>query len=291
MPRGRIDDRLDVQRIWRPLEDPPAGGMAEDIDVRVGERLEDPAGHLLAILVEPGVHRGDDDVERGQAVVGKVERAVGLDVALDAGQQTYAGPFRIEGADTSGVLERAPLVQAVGHRQRLAVVGDGDVLQAGVPRRRCHRSEIVFAVGLCGVHVQIAAQIRTFDETRKRARLRRLDLAAELAKLRRDPFESKRGVNLFFALTGDFCFVRATEKPVFVQLEPTADRAISQRDVVRFRSGEVLQGGAAALHRDETQIGLEPSANQDARLRLAVAEHTFNRGILHEVVHQRCRGA
>ena len=94
------------------------------------------------------MHRGDDDVERGEAVVGQIERAVGLDVALDAGEQPDADALGVERADAGGVRQRAPLVEPVGHRQRLAVVGDGDVLEAGVARRRRHRRDVVLAVGL-----------------------------------------------------------------------------------------------------------------------------------------------
>ena len=58
------------------------------------DRPQQPVGHLLTVLVERRVDRGDDDVERGQAVVGEIERAVGPDVALDAGQQPDAGMRR-----------------------------------------------------------------------------------------------------------------------------------------------------------------------------------------------------
>ena len=76
-----------------------------------------------------------DDVELREAVVGEIERAVGEDVALDAGQQRQPLEAAVQGADARGVLERAALVEPVGHRQRLAVVGDGDVLVAEPVRR------------------------------------------------------------------------------------------------------------------------------------------------------------
>ena len=55
------------------LQDQPAGRMAEDVDVRVLDRAQQPIGHLLPVLRERGVHRGDDDVERGEAVVGEID--------------------------------------------------------------------------------------------------------------------------------------------------------------------------------------------------------------------------
>ena len=151
------------------LEQPPAGRMAEHVDPRTLERAQDAVGHLRLILREVRVHRGDDDVELGEAVVGEVEPAVGEDVAFDAGEQRQALEASVQRAHAGGVLERAPLVEAVGHGQRLAVIGDGDVLVSQPVRGRGHRLEIVLAVGRGRVHVQVAAQIRDGHEPRQRA--------------------------------------------------------------------------------------------------------------------------
>ena len=64
-----------------------------------------------------------------------------------------------ERADRARVLERPRLVEAVGHRERLAVIGDGDVLEPGVARRARHRLGVGAAVGRGRVHVEVAAQI------------------------------------------------------------------------------------------------------------------------------------
>ena len=48
-------------------------------------------------------------------------------------------PSRVHGPDAGGMRERAVLVEAVGHRQRLAVIGDRDVFEARFPRRVRHR--------------------------------------------------------------------------------------------------------------------------------------------------------
>ena len=102
------------------LQEPPAGGVAEDVDVRVLDRAEQTVGHLLPVLAERGVDRDDHEVERGEAVVRQIERAVGLDVALDAGEQPDAEALRVDRANARRMLERAPFVQPVRHRQRLA---------------------------------------------------------------------------------------------------------------------------------------------------------------------------
>ncbi len=67
-------------------------------------------------------------------------------------------------ANPRRVRERAGLVEPVGHRQRLAVIGNGDVLEPGVARGQDHRLEVVLPVGLGRVHVQVAAQIGGLDE-------------------------------------------------------------------------------------------------------------------------------
>ena len=65
----------------------------------------------------------------------------------------------VQRADARGVLERAPLVEAVGHRQRLAVIGDRDVPVSQPVRGCCHRLEVVAAVGGRRVHVQVADDV------------------------------------------------------------------------------------------------------------------------------------
>ena len=62
-------------------------------------------------------------------------------------------------ADARRVRERAVLVEAVGHRQRFAVIGDGEVAEAGVARGDRHRFDVVAAVGLGGMRVEVAADV------------------------------------------------------------------------------------------------------------------------------------
>ena len=98
-------------------------------------------------------------IELGEAVGRQIHRAVGQDVALDAGEHANAVDAPVQLADARGMGQRAGFVEPVGHRQRLAVIGDGDVLESGVARREHHRLEVVLAVRLGRVHVQVAAQV------------------------------------------------------------------------------------------------------------------------------------
>ena len=108
----------------------------------------------------------------------------------------------VDGADPGGVLESPPLVQAVGHRQRLAVIRDGDVLEAARARGRSHRRDVLLAVGLGRVHVQVAAQVRAVDQTWKLPGGGGVDLAPVFAKLRRNPRQAQRLVDAFLGLAG-----------------------------------------------------------------------------------------
>ena len=84
--------------------------MANDVDVRVLDRAQQPVGHLLPLLVESRVHGCDDEIERREAVVGEIERPVRLDVALDAGEDADAPDLRVQRA------ARAPHVPAPAAR-------------------------------------------------------------------------------------------------------------------------------------------------------------------------------
>ena len=111
--RGKVEPGV-------PLHDQPPGRVRDDVDPGVGDRAEQPLGHLMAVLVERRVHRRHDEIEGGKTVVDEIEAAVGSDVALDPGEEAHAAGDAIGGANASGVLERARLVEAV--RDRKSVV-------------------------------------------------------------------------------------------------------------------------------------------------------------------------
>ena len=187
------------------------------------------------------------------------------------GEQPDAEPFGVHRADALGVREGAALVEAVGHRQRLAVIGDRDVLQPRVARRGGHRPDVVLPVRLGGVHVEIAAQIGELDQTGQARGGGRVDLAAHFAQFGRHPLEAERRVDVLLALAGDAAVVVDPVEAVLVQLEAESDRAVAQRDVVRLRPGEVLHRRAAALggRRAEGRPGILPGAARSISSRRA----------------------
>src|SRR5262245_42270078 len=112
MSRRRVDDSLNVERVGLAARNHPAGWMAQHVHLWVLERTKQTVGHLVALHAERRVDRCDDDVEGGEAVVREVHRAVGPDVALDAGEYADAETLGIHLPDLCRVGQRAALIEA-----------------------------------------------------------------------------------------------------------------------------------------------------------------------------------
>ena len=67
-------------------------------------------------------------------------------------------------ADAGGVGEGALVVHAVGHGEVFRVVGDGDVAAAACDGGLGHLADGAGAVGLGGVHVDVAVEVGEGDE-------------------------------------------------------------------------------------------------------------------------------
>ena len=168
--RGRLENGVDVEWVGVAAQQLAAGGMADDRGVGIRNRLEQAVGHGGAILVEVRVHAGNHDVHLGEHGVGEVERAVGEDVDLDAGEDAnglrllvFVQRF-LGGANPLDVREGALVGQAVGESEVLRVIGDRHVGVAASARRLGHFFDGVAAVGLNGVHVHVAAQVAEFEQ-------------------------------------------------------------------------------------------------------------------------------
>jgi hypothetical protein len=98
------------------------------------------------------------------------------------------------------------------------MLGNRDVLQAELPRGFRHLADAVVAVGCRGVHVQVAAQVVAGNQLRQTASPGRLDLAAILPQLRRNPGQADGGEYRFFRLAGDPLLV--VKDSVLVDLRP-----------------------------------------------------------------------
>ena len=95
----------------------------------------------------------------------------------------------VQFANMLGESDRAFFIQAVGHGESFGMVRDGDVFVAQRAGRFGHLFERGAAVGLGGVHVQIAADIGELDQLRQAVFQRRFNLAAVFAQFGRNPGE------------------------------------------------------------------------------------------------------
>ncbi len=108
------------------------------------------------------------------ASFGQVHRAILQNVALDAAEDANAQPGAIDLAHAPRELHHALFIEPVGHGERFGVVGDGDVLVAVLARRLGHFLERGAAIGLGGVHVQVAADVARAPPVPAAAPVRRL---------------------------------------------------------------------------------------------------------------------
>ena len=184
-------------------------------------------------------------------------------------------------------------VEAVGHRQRLAVIGDGDVAVARGARRAGHRLDVGAPVGRGRVHVEIAAQVGSrVTQARQRALFGRLDLAAVLAQLRRDRAPGRARVDPVLVRAGHRdVVVRARYRPYSFSLKPRWSARSRSAMLWAFEPVKYCSAAPRLSRAHQPQIGLEAAAQQHARLRLAVREDPLDRAVAGERVHHRRRRA
>ncbi len=121
--------------------------MADHVDMFVLDRLDDAGRLRLAIQGEQGVHRGHDEIQAGEHVVGEVERPVLEDIDLAAGEHAYPILLRsVELRDVLELLREAGLVEAAGLEAGLRVIRDAEVIPAVGFGRGRHLVERVVAI-------------------------------------------------------------------------------------------------------------------------------------------------
>ena len=220
--------------------------------------------------------RGNDDVELGEAVVRKIEAAVGQNVDLGTIQDPRRPGTGIDRRDLGGPLIKSLRCQSLGDQQRLCMVGHHQVAVTALPGSPRHDGDLIAAVTPVAVGMQIAAKIPLLDQLGQRSLRGQLDLATALPQLRRYPGAPDGGIDLLFGLAGDFRAV-FLEDAIFVDLElAPALRAAAQLNVVGLGPGEVLPGGAKAFRLHGAQVDLHPRTDADGRLGAALRDHLID---------------
>ena len=239
-----------------PVDQVPAGRMAEHVDQRVRRRRHHLGGCPGGALAELGVRRRDHPVQLGQHVVGVVERPVGEDVDLGAGQQLEPLGRELRGdlADRADVLAQPADVESDARLERVhvrRVLRDGEVAVATRHRRPRHLLDAVLAVGCGRVRVQVAPDVVDRDEARHLAGPARVELAHALPQLGRQVRVAEALVQLGFS-GGRRAAPRARRR---------------QRAVVRVRTGEPLQRRDVPVRHDRVQRHARAVAGQHRRAR------------------------
>ena len=198
----------------------------------LSERAQQAISHLLRLLVEGRVNAGDDDIHLLHHGVGEIELAVGQDVDFNAGHDRNAVDLLVGSVDARDVFHGPLVVESVGERQILRVVGDGDVLVPTLFRRLGHLLNGAFAVGFNRVHMHFAVNVFYGDKLRQLVLGGEIDFAAVLAHLRRNAVELQRPVDFVFGDSGDARIVFQTKEPILIQRQSHLQRALPQRDIV-----------------------------------------------------------
>ena len=139
------------------------------------------------------------------------------------------------------------------------------------------------------MHVEVALEVAQLDELGQLPLARRLELAAVLAQLGRDPRVAQPLVELAFPGRAKHLVRLDVRDAVLGDGEPAANRLLPQRDVVGLRAGEVLEQIPVALGRDDAKVEPEAVVRDHGRLRRPVRGDLEHPGKLDEVRGQRRR--
>ena len=155
--RARREDVVGVElRLLPPSAHHLApGAVPEDVDVGAGRRHDHALGHGVTFHRQLRVHRGDDDVESCQQIVGQVEAAVLQDVDLHAGEDAERRELLVERGDLDQLVGEACGIQSVGDGQPGRVVGHHEVLMTQRPRGAGHVGDRRTPVGPQRVRVAV----------------------------------------------------------------------------------------------------------------------------------------
>ena len=171
----------------------------------------------------------------------------------------------------------------------MRVVGDDVVLVAPRLRRAHHLCQQVAPVGVGRVRVEVALDVGELDELRQLTASCGFELARVLAELGRDELIAEPLVHLLLFRELELLSGLDDGDRVLGDGQPVLHRALTERDVVILRAGEVLQQVAVRLGRDDTEVEAEALVRQDRRLRRPFCHHLDHPLQLREVVDQRLR--
>jgi len=137
LPR-MADQARHVHIVRRPFIDEPAGWMGQDCEIGMVHGMHDPLGLLLPGKSEAAVDGPHDQIETAQVFIGKIEAAILQNIDFDPLQQHDPAQSRIQSIDLLDLFEQPLGIEAFCHRKTSRMVGDRQVFEPALPRRRRH---------------------------------------------------------------------------------------------------------------------------------------------------------
>ena len=211
--RGGGQDGVHVQVGALAAADQTAGRVADDVDVRIPDGRDHAPCDLFALLTEPDVHGGDDDVEPRQRLVIEVQRAIRLDLHLDPVEDGQAiADLRAHRVDLHALCADGLHVNALDDAKAVGVVRDREHFQPARDRGVGHLPHGRLAVAPGRVVVQLGEDVLHLQEFGQPTFGRRLDLSAIFAELRRDVRQAESIVDLRLGRAEDLRAVLARQR-------------------------------------------------------------------------------
>jgi len=134
--------------------------------------------------------------------VGKIERAVPQNIALDAGKEAEVFELLVELADHRDLDAQPRFIEAARLDRAAAVVRDPEILEPEFLRRRRHFFQRIAPVTGSGMAMKCPAQIFRLEQAWKFPSRRGLKFAAVLAQLWRDVIEIEGAIEIGFLANG-----------------------------------------------------------------------------------------
>ena len=238
------------------------------------------------------VDAGHDVIERRQQLVVEVEPAVGQNVALRPLEDPEPFEPLVQRVDLGQLAAHAVGAEAVGHGQRLRMVGDPQIFQTQHLGRLGHVFQRVVAVALGRVVMKDSNDVFNLNKVGQVALLRRFDLAGAFAEFRRHIFQSERPEQV--RLVADARRAMRPGQLVLVEFEAARLRPPAHLDVMLLAPGEIMQRERELGVIHHAQVGLDdeamavlPGGDGDARLGIAAAEDLGDARQPDETVHDR----
>ncbi len=191
--------------------------MRENIEVWVVHRADNPSGLVFGGKIELRVNRADHHIQFFKNIVRQVERTVFENVHFTRFQESNALELFIQLVNAPHLLPQPFCIEPANHRDALRMLRDGEIFVSALARCFGHFLDAVATVGVCGVAVQIAADVFEPYKPRQTAFARGINFAATLAQFRLDVWQRDLRVNFLLGSPADLLF--AFENAVFVHLE------------------------------------------------------------------------